>query len=82
MAEWKLSKYVSAAIGWISLEVKKMETHYDLKKEYSPSQNSANYPKCFTQQERENLFREVYSTIAVFKKIVYGRNENTESLKN
>jgi hypothetical protein len=39
MAEWKPSKYVSAAIGWISLEVKKMETHYDLKKEYLKSES-------------------------------------------
>ena len=40
MAEWKLSKYVSAAIGWINSGLKgKMETHYDLKKEYLKSES-------------------------------------------
>jgi hypothetical protein len=71
MAEWKPSRYVSAAIGWINSGVKKMETHYDLKKEYLKSEMPKNYPKYFTQQERENLFREVYSSIEVFKKMVY-----------
>jgi hypothetical protein len=59
--------------------MKKMETHYDLKKEYLANQNSANYPKCFTHQERENLFREVYSSIAVFKKMVYEAKQECQN---
>ena len=72
MAEWKPSKYVSAAIGWIDSGLrKKMETHYDLKKEYSPNQNYANQSGAPSREETENLIREIYSNIALFEKLVY-----------
>jgi len=73
MAEWKLSKFVSPAIGWIDSEAMgKMEKHYkDLKKEYLTSQNSANYSRDLTQQEKDNLFKEIYSNIERFNRLVY-----------
>jgi len=79
MAEWKLSKFVSPAIGWIYSEARgKMETHYkDLKKEYLTSQNSMNYSRDLTPQEKDNLFKEAYSNIALFERLVYEAKQNS-----
>jgi hypothetical protein len=71
MAEWKLSRFVHHAIGWINSEARgEMETHYkDLKKEYLTSQN---YISCLAEpskEEIENLFKEIYSNMALFNKL-------------
>jgi len=48
-----------------------METHYDLKKEYLANQDSANYQRDLTKEEKDNLFKEAYSSIALFERLVY-----------
>lgn len=77
MAESKLSKFVYHAIGWIDSEAEeKMETHYkDLKKEYLSSQNSTSYLAEPSKEDIENLFKEIYSNAALFKKLFYGIGE-------
>jgi hypothetical protein len=52
----------------------KMETHYDLKKGYSFSQN---YERDLTQEEKDNLFKEAYSNIALFERLVYEAKQNS-----
>lgn len=71
MAEWKLSRFVYHAIGWIDSEAEgKMETHYkDLRKEYSTNQNSTSYLAGPSKEDIENLFKEIYSNVALFKKL-------------
>ena len=51
-----------------------METHYDLKKEYSPSQN---YERDLTQEEKDNLFKEAYFNIALFERLIYEAKQNS-----
>ena len=74
----RLSRNGSALIasGGMNLCMKlreKMETHYQnqLRKEYSPNQTSINYLRDLTQQEKDNLFKEIYSNIDLFNRLVH-----------
>lgn len=71
MAKWKLLRFVHHVIGWIDSEAKgEMETHYkDLRKEYSTNQNSTSYLAGPSKEDIENLFKEIYSNVALFKKL-------------
>ena len=40
------------------------------KKEYLKSESPQNYEREFTQEEKDNLFKEIYSNIDMFKKLI------------
>ena len=47
-----------------------METHYkNLKKEYLSSQNYTSYLAGPSKEDIENLFKEIYSNVALFRKL-------------
>lgn len=48
-----------------------MNEYQSLKKEYLRNPISQNYERDLTQAEKENLFKEAYSVIALFDKMVY-----------
>lgn len=51
-----------------------MEKYYDHRtgKEYTRTESSLNYSEGFTREDKETLFKEIYSNIAAFKRLVYG----------
>lgn len=50
-----------------------MEKHYDHRtgKEYTRIENSLNYSEVPSSEETENLIKEIYSNISLFKRLFY-----------
>jgi ribonuclease HII len=50
-----------------------MEKHYyrNLGNECLESESPLNYSKNLTQEDKENLFKEIYSSMYLFNKIIY-----------
>lgn len=51
-----------------------METHYqkkEIEKEYLKSESPLVYTKELTYEDKQHLFKEIYSNIAIFKKMIY-----------
>lgn len=56
-----------------------METHYNLKKEYLKSESPQPYEREFTQEEKENLFKDVYSNMKLFENMLHEVRQTIKS---
>lgn len=89
MAELKLSGFVLDVIGLINLKLRrklrgKMENQYYQRKELkyqsqSEISNPSAYKNEFSLKDKENIFKDVYSSIKLFDRIIY---EASQKLKN
>ena len=82
MAKLRLLKFVQIVIGWRNSG---METHYQKKPREEilvDARPNIDYKKELTRQDKENIFKEIYSNIDMFKKLIGKATKYNDSGRN